>query len=131
MPIQEAPLRVFRTFICIKRIPPPPLFYYALPPLPSPAPIPLPLARYLADVCFLPHPLSESTSTFCSLPSISAQHAHSLFRFYTSFYPSSLYLSTLSPLALLPSFATYCLSPLCVSSRNSNTSSTLEYLFLT
>lgn len=31
MPIQEAPLRVFWTFICIKRIPPPPLFYYVPP----------------------------------------------------------------------------------------------------
>lgn len=62
---------------------------------------PAPLSPCL-DVCFLLHPLSESTSTFCSLcPSISAQHA--LFRFYTSFCPSSLYLSTLSiPLHLRP-----------------------------
>lgn len=91
MPIQEAPLRVFRTFICIKRIPPPPLFYYVAPPQSHS----LPPWR-----CLLP-----STSAiwkhfhflFSPPSSISAQHAYSLFRFYTSFCPSSLYLSTLSP----------------------------------
>lgn len=110
-------MRVFRTFICIKRIPPsPPLFYYALSPPLLLNPIPLPPARYLADVCFLLHPLSESTSTFCSLlrPSISAQHAYSLFRFYTSFCPSSLYLSTLSPLVPLLCHILL-ISPLCFS----------------
>lgn len=98
MPIQEAPLRVFRTFICMKRIPPSPLFYYVLP-----RSLPISFPRLLADVYFLLHPLSESTSTFCSLrPSISAQHAYSLFHFYTSFCSSSLYLSTLSPYTSAP-----------------------------
>lgn len=57
----------------------------------------MPPARYLADVCFLLHPLSESTSTFCSLPPfyLGSARVLSLFRFYTSFCPSSLYLSTL------------------------------------
>lgn len=37
MPIPEAPLRVFRTFICIKRIPLPPSLFYCVP-LSSPLP---------------------------------------------------------------------------------------------
>lgn len=90
MPIQKTPLRVFRTFIYIKRIPPPPLFYYVLPNSLS-----ISFPCLLADVYFLLHPLSKSTSTFCSFhPSISAHH---VFRFYTFLCPSSLYFSTLSP----------------------------------
>lgn len=74
-----------------------------------PIPILLPPARYLADVCLPLHPLSESTSTFCSLrPSISAQHAYSLF----SFYRLPLYIVPFNPIPQHPcplflSFATH------------------------
>lgn len=95
--------------------------FLLLPP-PSFPPVLLPPALYLADVCFLLHPLSESTSTFCSLrPSISAQHAYSLFRFYTSFCPSLLYLSTLPLYTSSRPHHILLIYPLCLSEE-------LEYL---
>lgn len=93
---------------------------------------PNPIPCLLADVCFLLHPLSESTSTFCSRrPLLSRLSTRT--RCFAFIRPSAPLHCTFQPYPLtpLPSFATYCLSPLCVSPRNSNASSTLEYLFLT
>lgn len=96
MPIPEAPLRVFRTFICIKRIPLPPSLFYCVP---LSSPLPFSLAS-----CSLPsRRLLPSTSAiwkhfhFLFSPPfyLGSARVLSLFRFYTSFCPSSLYLSTL------------------------------------
>lgn len=56
-----------------------PFTFLLRPPILSPPPFSLASSlATLADVCFLLHPLSESTSTFCTLRrSISAQHAYS------------------------------------------------------
>lgn len=71
MPIQKTPLRVFRTFICIKRIPPPPLFYFV-------HPLSTPCSCLLA--CSLPRRRL--------LPSTSAIWKHFHFLFSPPFYIS-------------------------------------------
>lgn len=116
MPIQEAPLKVFRTFICIKRIPPPPppLFYY------------VPLSLSTSFPCLLIATLPTSASFYIRylkalpLSVLSALLSRlstrtRLFRFYTSFYPSSLYLSTLSPCTPAVLHHILLISPLCSS----------------
>lgn len=127
MPMQEAPLRIFRTFICIKRNSFSPIFML----------LPLPFTFFFPQLLsvsprrpFPSYSLSESTSTFCSFPSILGSVLSSrISLLYIRLTP--LHCNFQPFLLLRPSvlFATHCLSTLCVFSRNSNASSTLEYLF--
>lgn len=97
-PIQEAPLRIFRTFICIKRIPPAPFlccFPRSLYLFLSPTAVCLPDAR------FLPIRYLKAFPLFRSSPSIfSAQHRVFKFRFYISFEPFFIVTSNPSRLPL-------------------------------
>jgi len=91
MPIQKVALRIFRTFICIKRIPPPPLFY-CVPHLF----IVLPLASYLTDVL---------------LPSTSAIWKHFHFLFPLLYYLGSARVLVVSLLYIPSSFYFYSSPP--------------------
>lgn len=124
--IQKAPLRIFRTFICIKRIPPLRPFLCCL----SGS---LPFFLYNCSRRSFSSPIRYLWKHFYFLfLSLYSRLNTKYTRYFASIHPSAPlhcnfqpFLSSLSSSAL---FATHCLSTLCVFSRNSNASSTLEYL---